>query len=77
MPKSDLIRIKKAIESKLLTNPGKFGKPLRNTLKNYRSLRVGNYRIGFRIEDKQLIVLVIKIGLRKSIYDEMKKRLGI
>ncbi len=35
---------------------------------SYR-IRVGNYRIIYTIEDEQLIVQVIKVGHRQSIYD--------
>jgi len=42
-------QIKKAIEEKLATRPEVFGKPLRKSLKGHRSLRVGDYRVIFRI----------------------------
>lgn len=41
--------IRKAIEQKLTAKPEIFGKPLRKSLKGYRSLRVGDYRVIFRI----------------------------
>jgi len=31
-------------------------------------IRVGNYRVVYYIQDKQLLVLVLKIGDRKEIY---------
>jgi len=31
-------------------------------------IRVGDYRVIYRIEDDQLIVLVVEIGHRKDIY---------
>ena len=43
------LQIKRAIEDKLATKPEVFGKPLRRSLKGYRSLRVGDYRVIFRI----------------------------
>lgn len=43
------LRIKRAIEEKLAARPEVFGKPLRKSLKGYRSLRVGDYRVIFRI----------------------------
>lgn len=43
------IKIKNAIEQKLTAKPEVFGKPLRKSLKGYRSLRVGDYRVIFRI----------------------------
>ena len=53
-------RIKKAIETKLLAEPEKFGKPLRRSLKGYRKLRVGDYRVVFAIENELIKILAIK-----------------
>jgi mRNA interferase RelE/StbE len=52
--------IKRAIEKKLMTRPEVYGRPLRRSLKGYRKLRVGDYRIVFRIEEKQIRVFVIQ-----------------
>lgn len=49
-----------AIEKKLLSDPVKFGKPLRYNLNNHRSLRVGDYRVIYQIEDNIVKILVIK-----------------
>ena len=43
-------KIKSAIEEKLTIAPDYYGKPLRRSLKGYRKLRVGDYRVVFRIE---------------------------
>lgn len=62
-------RIKKAIEEKLSTEPESFGKPLRRSLKGYRKLRVGDYRVIFRIEKKIVKIFVIQhrsIAYRKT-----------
>lgn len=53
-------RIKRAIEEKLLTRPEHFGKPLRRSIKSYRKLRVGDYRVVFKIESKKIKILIIK-----------------
>ena len=52
-------RIKRAIETRLMTEPHKYGLPLRRTLKGYWKLRVGDYRVVFTMEDQEVIVLVI------------------
>ena len=67
----DLIRIKKQIEHCLITDPKKFGKPLRNVLKNCWSLRVGKYRVVYEIHDKTVTVLVIAMGKRETIYSHL------
>ena len=66
-------RIKVAIEAKLTENPVIFGKPLRESLKNYRSLRVGDYRVGFKIDKKN--VYVLGIVHRSKAYREFLKRI--
>ncbi len=52
-------KIKRAIENKLTTKPETFGKPLRRSLKGYRKLRVGDYRVIFRLEKKTVKILAI------------------
>jgi len=66
-------RIKRAIEERLMTEPLKFGEPLRRSLKGYRKLRVGNYRIIYKITRDSIIVL--KIGHRKEVYSQVDTRL--
>jgi addiction module RelE/StbE family toxin len=62
--------IKKAIEDKLMTEPLKFGLPLRRSLKNFFKLRVGDYRIIYQIENQEVTVLVIKVAHRREVYEE-------
>jgi mRNA interferase RelE/StbE len=61
-------KIKTAIETKLSSHPIEFGKPLRYSLKGARRLRVGDWRVIFRIEPPD-VVLVVKIGHRREIYE--------
>ena len=73
LPSFDKGRIKKAIENKLSTNPEIFGKPLRRSLKGYRKLRVGDYRIIYRIEG--IKVKIFYIGHRSIVYQKADKRI--
>jgi len=57
---------KKAIETKLQTAPAVFGKPLRQSLKGHRSLRVEDYRIVYRVESD--IVVIIAMRHRRDVY---------
>ena len=66
-------KIQKAIESKLVTRPEIYGKPLKRSLKGYRKLRVGDYRVVLRIEEK--IVKVFVIQHRSVVYSIATKRL--
>lgn len=60
-------RIRRAIEEKLTTRPVEFGKPLRYSLKGARRLRIGDYRVIFRIELPRTVV-ILKIGHRREVY---------
>ena len=65
-------RIKKAIETRLITEPHRYGEPLRKTLKGYWKLRVGDYRIVFKVVKYE--VLILGIIHRKKVYDHIIKR---
>ena len=66
-------RIRKAIEARLISAPQDYGEPLRKTLKGFWKLRVGDYRIVFKIRSD--VVQIIGIGHRKDIYERMTARL--
>ena len=68
IPLSDRKKIRKAIQQKLTTYPDLFGKPLRLSLKGHWSLRVGDYRVVYRIDGKTVEVMLF--GHRSMIYDE-------
>ena len=67
LPKTIREKIKQAIEERLMIDPIGFGKPLRYSLRGHRRLRVGDYRIVYRIENKTVIISAIKH--RKDIYE--------
>ena len=74
LPKNIKLRIQKIIEQKLSTLPELFGKPLRSPLHHYKKIRVGDYRIIFKIKNKNECV-ILGIRHRKDIYDKTEKRI--
>ncbi len=72
IPRNIQVRIKKAIELRLLRDPVSSGEPLRKSLKGYKKLRVGDYRIIYRIEKSD--ILIFKIGHRKEVYQKAVRR---
>lgn len=64
--------IRQAIEKKLMTRPEVYSRPLRRSLKGYRKLRIGGYRIIFRIEENRVKVFVIQH--RSTVYNTATKR---
>ena len=69
LAKNVQIQIRKTIEQKLTSHPIEFGKPLRYSLKGARRLRVGDWRVIYKIEPPDTVIIV-KIGHRKDVYDE-------
>ena len=67
--------IKRAIEDRLATQPETYGKPLRKTLKGYWKLRVGDYRIVFKVSGDD--ILILGIIHRKEVYRLIKKRIEV
>jgi mRNA interferase RelE/StbE len=59
-------QITKAIRAKLTTHPTEFGAPLSGPLSGYWRLRVGAYRVIYRMERHRLVVLVVKAGMRRD-----------
>lgn len=63
--------IQKAIDS-LAQNPYK-GKPLSHELAGLYSYRTSDYRIIYKIEEGQLIIIIITVGHRREIYKKLKE----
>jgi mRNA interferase RelE/StbE len=66
IPNRDLRRILAIIDS-LSDEPRPFGVERLSGQEKYR-VRQGNYRIIYEISDKELIVIVVKVGHRKDVY---------
>ena len=66
-------RLKHAIETRLMEAPHLYGQPLRKTLHGYWKLRVGDYRVVYRIVEQE--VWIFGIIHRKNVYGAIKKRL--
>jgi mRNA interferase RelE/StbE len=66
-------RIRKAIEERLQTAPHDYGEPLRKSLKGYWKLRVGDYRVVFKVIESEVWILGIRH--RKSVYMDLGARM--
>jgi mRNA interferase RelE/StbE len=65
-------RIKNAIEARLLVAPHQYGEPLRKTLKGYWKLRVGDYRVVYKIAGDE--VWILGIIHRRDVYEKILNR---
>lgn len=64
-------RIRKAILSRLTSEPEKYGKPLRFTLAGLWSLRVGDWRVIYHVAGDEGWIL--KIGHRRDQYEQGRR----
>ncbi len=69
LPKKVKEQIKKAIEERIACEPFLYGKPLRFSLSGLRRIRVGDYRVIYKIINDEKEVIVTAIGHRKDIYN--------
>jgi mRNA interferase RelE/StbE len=68
-------RIARAIEARLTTEPERYGEPLRRTLKGYWKLRVGDYRVVFKVVKSE--VWILGIAHLGDVYDRVARRLHL
>ena len=69
------VKVKRYLEKiTSVENPKVFGKQLTGNLSGYWSYRVENYRVIADIQDDKLVILIVAIGHRSVIYDELNIR---
>ena len=69
LEKSTARKILARIENYLAKDPRELGKPLKGEFQGYWRYRWGDYRVIYKISDREVLVLVLNIGNRKIIYD--------
>lgn len=67
-------RIADALVRRLHEAPERFGHPLRGTLRGYWKLRVGDYRVAYRIVGAEVWILAILH--RRQVYEDVLRRIG-
>ncbi len=68
-PKNIQERIIRAIEERLWISPEEVGKPLVKQWKDHRRLRVGDYRVIYKIYQERIVVFIVEIDHRKDVYE--------
>lgn len=68
LPKNLKLTIRRAIEYRLAQDPVGLGKPLRYSFLGHRRLRVGDYRIVYRIDEHKKRVFIVMIKHRRDVY---------
>ena len=73
LPAKKKHQIRDAVE-RLAENP-ETGKHLTGELKGLLSYRSGDYRIIYRIQHKEIIVVILTVGHRKDIYQRAGRKI--
>jgi len=70
LPKRDLRRIKRKVDdlAENLPDPATTKMKGNNT---FHRIRVGDYRIVYEIHEDRLVILVVKVGHRKDVYERL------
>ena len=69
--KLDRIVVKKIlvrIETYLASDPKELGKPLKGEFQGYWRYRWGDYRVIYKISEREILILVLRISHRKDVY---------
>ena len=72
----DLKRLDKAIARKILNrietylacDPKELGKPLKGEFQGYWRYRWGDYRVIYKISEREILITVLRISNRKDVY---------
>ncbi len=69
-PKRDLVRIKKRIEELSINLPDLTSTKMSGN-NRFHKIRSGDYRIVYEVHDDKLVILFVKIGHRKDIFQKI------
>jgi mRNA interferase RelE/StbE len=61
-------KILKRIETYLACDPKELGKPLKGEFQGYWRYRWGDYRVIYKISEREILIIVLRISNRKDVY---------
>ena len=65
------------IQKRLSAEPEKAGKSLGRELSGFRRLRISKYRIIYQIQKSKIVVCILMVDRRETVYEEIFKRVGL
>ena len=69
LDKSTTKKILVRIETYLAADPKGSGKPLKGEFQGYWRYRWGDYRVIYKVSEREILILVLRISHRKDAYD--------
>ena len=67
LDKSTVRKILNRIETYLACDPKELGKPLKGEFQGYWRYRWGDYRVIYKISEREILILVLRISNRKDV----------
>ncbi|OGX11974.1 MAG: hypothetical protein A2Y42_01755 [Omnitrophica WOR_2 bacterium GWB2_45_9] len=68
LDKSTVKKILARIETYLAQDPKELGKPLKGDFQGYWRYRWGDYRVIYKISEREILILVLRNSNRKDVY---------
>ena len=68
LDKSTARKILNRIETYLAQDPKELGKPLKGEFQGYWRYRWGDYRVIYKIAEREILIIVLRISNRKDVY---------
>ena len=68
LDKTIVKKILNRIETYLACDPKELGKPLKGDFQGYWRYRWGDYRVIYKIAEREILILVLRISNRKDVY---------
>jgi len=68
LDKTTVKKILYRIETYLVQDPKELGKPLKGDLQGYWRYRWGDYRVIYKISEREILILILRISNRKDVY---------
>jgi mRNA interferase RelE/StbE len=68
LDKSTAKKILNRIENYLAQDPKGLGKPLKGDFQGYWRYRWGDYRVIYKISEREILIIVLRISNRKDVY---------
>jgi len=69
LDKSTARKILVRLETYLARDPKGLGKPLRGEFQGYWRYRWGGYRVIYKISEREVLILILRISHKKDVYD--------
>lgn len=68
LDKTTVRKLLNRIETYLACDPKELGKPLKGEFQGYWRYRWGDYRVIYKISEREILILVLRISNRKDVY---------